>query len=71
MTNRPDRGRNCGTCDYWQPVDQTSSAPVQNGSCHIRSPQWASFPDRTNCDWCGEYVPAADLVTPADWKKEP
>ena len=58
--HRPDRGRNCGTCDFWQRDDKDVSAPTPwLGTCRKNAPgPRLGFPPVTNEDWCNEYVVA-------------
>lgn len=57
---RPDRGRNCGTCDFWQMAGDTTMKPPWPGSCRNRAPEPAGFPATTNEDWCADYAACDD-----------
>lgn len=59
--HRPDRGRNCGTCDFWQPTDNDVLKPMPwGGSCRKAAPNGGVFPSVSNKDWCADYVAAPD-----------
>ena len=59
--HRPDRGRNCGTCDFWQPADHDVVKPLPwLGTCRKAAPNGGKFAEVTNCDWCADYVAAPD-----------
>lgn len=76
MTDRPirhDNGRNCGTCQYWQPDDRDVTDGVQ-GTCHKNPPQLVTenaplsgsapywlYPRVTVRDWCGKYKSVDEL----------
>ena len=67
MMRRADRGRNCGTCDFWQPkhvpVDALS---LYDGHCHRQPPVRTDlgngmWPPTDRGGWCGEYAAAPDI----------
>lgn len=70
---RRDRGRNCGTCDYWQPRPehrQPAGSKKQIGECRRRAPINPTLPGEVGCwpvmvneQWCGEYEPCADAFS--------
>ncbi len=60
---RPDRGRNCGTCDYWQRTDDDRAEFPWKGECHLQPPKAERrFPVVTTSDWCGEYVASQEAA---------
>lgn len=54
---RADRGRNCGTCDFWQPSGDVDAAGLPDGgTCRRYAPAIpAGFPATHRGEWCGEY----------------
>jgi len=42
MIERRDRGRNCGTCDYWQPLEEFPKDRPCSGTCHKGPPIYVS-----------------------------
>ena len=61
---RFDRGRNCGTCDFWQRIDDERADFPWRGECHFRPPVTTEpkFPIVTTADWCGEYVASPEAT---------
>jgi len=48
----------CETCPYWEYVYErlldTHTSDII-GVCRIRSSEDAEFPERYDCEWCGEH----------------